>query len=76
MQAGESKLHTSRAVMMTGLNSDRVIEGLKILETQARGEQRDLQLVGDYSAPNVSDKMVRIVVSYTDYVRRAVWKEY
>lgn len=64
------------AVMMTGLNSDRVIQGLKILETQARGDQRDLRLVGDYSAPNVSDKMVRIVVSYTDYVRRSVWKEY
>lgn len=64
------------AVMMTGLNSERVIQGLKILETQARGDQRDIRLVADYSAPNVSDKMVRIVVSYTDYVRRSVWKEY
>ena len=49
---------------------------LEILKSQGRGEDRDLRLVPDYSAPNVSDKMVRIILSYTDYVRRTVWKEY
>lgn len=64
------------AVMMTGLNPDRVMQGLDILQTQGRGNARDLRLVADYSAPNVSDKVVRIILSYTDYVRRTVWKEY
>lgn len=64
------------AVMMTGLNPDRVLQGLDILRNQGRGEIRDLRLVGDYSSPNVSDKVVRIILSYTDYVRRTVWKEY
>ena len=64
------------AVMMTGLNPDRVMQGLDILAGQGRGDDRDLRLVPDYSAPNVSDKMVRIILSYTDYVRRTVWKDY
>jgi UDP-N-acetylglucosamine 2-epimerase (non-hydrolysing) len=64
------------AVMMVGLEVERVRQGLAILATQARGEQRDLRLVSDYSMPNVSDKVVRIVHSYTDYVRRVVWKQY
>lgn len=64
------------SVIMTGLNPERVLQGLQLLETQARGETRSLRLVSDYSAPNVSDKVVRIVLSYTDYVRRTVWKEY
>lgn len=64
------------AVIMTGLSPDRVLQGLAILETQARGAARDLRLVSDYSAPNVSDKVLRIILSYTDYVRRTVWKEY
>lgn len=64
------------AVMMTGLNPNRVMQGLEILKTQSRGEIRDLRLVPDYSTPNVSDKMVRIILSYTDYVRRTVWKDY
>ena len=64
------------AVMMTGLNADRVLQGLDILQSQGRGADRQLRLVGDYSTSNVSDKMVRIVLSYTDYVRRTVWKEY
>lgn len=64
------------AVMMTGLDAGRVLQGLTILQSQGRGLNRELRLVGDYSAPNVSDKMVRIVLSYTDYVRRTVWKEY
>ena len=63
-------------VMMTGLSIDRVEQGLEIIASQARGEQRDLRLVADYSMPNVSAKVVRIIHSYTDYVRRTVWKEY
>ena len=64
------------AVMMVGLELDRVLQGLKILEAQTRGEERTLQLVADYAVPNVSDKVVRILHSYTDYVNRVVWKKY
>lgn len=64
------------AVMMVGLEVDRVRQGLAILETQARGSERLLRQVADYSMPNVSDKVVRIVHSYTDYVNRTVWKKY
>lgn len=64
------------AVMMTGLNVDRVMQGLEILESQPRGQQRLLRQVADYSMPNVSDKVVRIIHSYTDYVNRVVWKKY
>ena len=64
------------AVMMVGLEVDRVRQGLAIVCKQARGEQRDLQLVADYSIPNVSAKIVRILHSYIDYVNRIVWKKY
>ena len=64
------------AAMMVGLEAERVLQGLSILESQLRGEQRNLRLVADYSMPNVSDKVVRIVHSYTDYVNRTVWKRY
>ena len=64
------------SVMMVGLGLDRVMQGLNILETQPRGSDRRLRLVADYSVPNVSDKMVRIIHSYTDYVNRVVWKKY
>jgi UDP-N-acetylglucosamine 2-epimerase len=64
------------AVMMVGLDVDRVIQGLSILETQPRGKERGLRQVADYSMPNVSDKVVRIIHSYTDYVNRVVWKKY
>lgn len=63
-------------VMMTGLSIERVRQVMTILEGQARGDTRDLRLVADYSMPNVSDKVVRILHSYTDYVRRVVWREY
>jgi UDP-N-acetylglucosamine 2-epimerase (non-hydrolysing) len=64
------------AVMMVGLEVDRVRQGLAILATQTRGEARVLRQVDDYSMPNVSDKVVRIIHSYTDYVNRVVWKKY
>lgn len=64
------------AVMMVGLNVDRVMQGLSILESQPRGAERGLRQVADYSMPNVSDKVVRIIQSYTDYVNRVVWKKY
>lgn len=64
------------AVMMVGLEAERVRQGLAILASQPRGEVRGLRLVADYSMPNVSDKVVRIIHSYTDYVRRVVWRQY
>lgn len=64
------------AVMMVGLNVERVCQGLSILDTQLRGDDRTLRLVADYSATNVSEKVLRIIHSYTDYVNRVVWKKY
>lgn len=64
------------AVMMVGLEFHRVIHALAILETQPRGQERLLCQVSDYSNPNVSDKVVRIISSYTDYVNRIVWKKH
>jgi UDP-N-acetylglucosamine 2-epimerase (non-hydrolysing) len=64
------------SVMMVGLDINRVMQGLSILENQPRGENRLLRQVMDYSMPNVSEKVVRIIHSYTDYVNRVVWKKY
>ncbi|WP_405121822.1 non-hydrolyzing UDP-N-acetylglucosamine 2-epimerase [Pseudomonas petroselini] len=64
------------AVMMVGLEVDRVMQGLALLKSQRRGEDRTLRLVSDYSMPNVSDKVVRIIHSYRDYVMRVVWKRF
>ncbi|MAD75427.1 MAG: UDP-N-acetylglucosamine 2-epimerase (non-hydrolyzing) [Rheinheimera sp.] len=64
------------SVMMVGLGAERVMQGLHILESQPTGEQRLLRQVYDYSMPNVADKVVRIIHSYTDYVNRVVWKKY
>jgi UDP-N-acetylglucosamine 2-epimerase len=64
------------AVMMTGLDSTRVLDALKVLETQATGSDRTLRIVTDYNVPNVSEKIVRIILSYVSYVRRVVWRDY
>jgi UDP-N-acetylglucosamine 2-epimerase (non-hydrolysing) len=64
------------AVMFTGMNSDRVLQALSILEKQFRGEVRNINIVKDYVAPNVSEKVVRTILSYTDYINRFVWKKF
>jgi len=64
------------AVMLTGLSPERVLQGLSILESQEKGEDRTLKIVNDYDVTNVSEKVVRIILSYTDYVNRVVWKKY
>ena len=64
------------AVMMVGLGSTRVLQALDLLEMEGRGDARRLRRVADYSMPNVSDKVLRIIMSYTDYVARTVWKAY
>ena len=63
------------SVMMVGMNTERILQGLALLENQKRGSQRTLRPVSDYSMPNVSDKVVRIILSYTDYVNRVVWSK-
>jgi UDP-N-acetylglucosamine 2-epimerase (non-hydrolysing) len=63
------------AVMMVGMNSERVLQGIAILETQPTGEERVLNVVRDYNVDNVSEKVVRIIHSYTDYVNREVWRK-
>lgn len=63
------------AVMFVGMDVDRVLQGLDVLTTQPRGEQRALRLVNDYAPDNVSDKIVRIILSYTNFVNRKVWRK-
>ena len=64
------------SVMMVGMNPDRVIQGIIQLKQQKTGAERNYRTVDDYSMPNVSDKVVRIILSYTDYVNRVVWRKY
>jgi UDP-N-acetylglucosamine 2-epimerase (non-hydrolysing) len=64
------------SVMMVGVEKARVMQGMQILENQTRGVDRNLSLVAEYAVPNVSEKIVRIIHSYRDYVMRTVWKEY
>ena len=63
------------SVMMVGLNTERILQGLTILTTQKRDNNKILRQVADYSIPNVADKVVRIIVSYTDYINRVVWQK-
>jgi len=63
------------SVMMVGMNNARILQGLAQLELQKRGTERTLRPVADYSMPNVSDKVVRLILSYTDYIKRVVWSE-
>jgi len=63
------------SVMMTGFSPDRILQGLTQLQCQQTGDRRNFLPVADYSMPNVSDKVVRIILSYTDYVKRVVWGE-
>jgi UDP-N-acetylglucosamine 2-epimerase len=63
------------SVMMVGLNSERIMQGIIVLESQQRGEERTLRAVSDYSMPNVSEKVVRIIISYVDYIKRVIWSE-
>jgi UDP-N-acetylglucosamine 2-epimerase (non-hydrolysing) len=61
---------------MVGLNINNIQHGLKILENQSTGENRILKIVNEYKVPNVSEKVLRIILSYTDYINRVVWKKY
>ena len=63
------------AVMFVGMDIDRIFQGLDVLATQPRGKQRALRMVSDYATDNVSDKIVRIILSYTDFVNRKVWRK-
>lgn len=63
------------SVMMVGLNPERILQGLVQLQYQKMGDERNFRKVADYSMPNVSDKVVRIIISYTDYIKRTVWSE-
>ena len=64
------------AVMMTGLSLERVIQSIEVVRRQSCGAERSFPIVADYAVPNVAEKVVRIIHSYTDYVRRVVWKDY
>lgn len=64
------------AVMMVGVGRDRILQGLQILDSQGRGAQSVIGQVADYGSANVSEKVLRIILSYTDYVRRVVWRDY
>ena len=61
--------------MMVGMNVERVFQALDILEAQPRGDDRLLHVVRDYAVDNVSEKVVRLIVSYTDFVNRVVWRK-
>lgn len=63
------------AVMMTGMDLENVITALEILKMQGRGPQRTLRMVSDYDVPNVSEKVLRVILSYTNYVNQVVWRK-
>lgn len=63
------------SVMMVGLNEERILQALSVIDKQTRSTDRNFRLVNDYSIPNVSDKVVRVILSYTDYINRVVWQK-
>ena len=63
------------SVMMVGLNKVRILQGIKILDKQLRGDERSLNMVKDYAYDNISEKVARIIVSYVDYINRNVWSK-
>lgn len=63
------------SVMMVGMNSDRILQAIAQLSNQQIGEDRNFRLVEDYSMPNVSEKVVRVIISYIDYIKRVVWQK-
>ena len=64
------------SVMMTGISQDRIIQAMEVLLSQKRNQNRTLNIVQDYNIENVSEKILRIIISYTDYVKKNIWKEY
>ena len=62
-------------VLMVGMNTERIMQGIAQLAQQKVGHERNYRLVADYSMPNVSEKVVRIIISYVDYIKRVVWQE-
>ena len=62
--------------MFTGLSQERILNAIEILSTQKRGTERNILKVSDYHAPNVSEKIARIILSYTDFINREIWKKY
>ena len=62
--------------MMVGMNLERIITGLNILQSQSRDSQRQLKMVADYAIDNVSDKVIRIILSYIDFIKQRTWKQF
>jgi UDP-N-acetylglucosamine 2-epimerase (non-hydrolysing) len=61
--------------MFTGMNPERILQSIEVLSNQLRGDLRNINLVKDYVAPNVSEKVVRVILSYVDYVNSNVWRK-
>ncbi len=64
------------SVMMTGINKDRIIQALEVLSSQKRNQDRTINIVKDYEIDNISEKIIRIIISYTNYIKQNIWKEY
>jgi len=64
------------SVMMTGINKDRIIQALEVLSAQKRNQDRTINIVKDYEIDNISEKIIRIIISYTNYIKQNIWKEY
>ena len=63
------------STMMVGLNPERILQGIEQVKNQKINNERDFRLVKDYSMPNVSSKVVRVIISYIDYINRVVWNK-